>query len=289
MTDQPIRKGLLPTTPPREWEFHTVYGARKEGEGCALFPGDTGPVVVRRRVTYGDWEPVRPDHWADEPPTDCSAATPAPADDPLRQRIAAEVESEVYAYRERTMWWEETGGVTQEIARLATRGALAVVQAELDRLAALLDAESRTLAEVDERCDRYAAALVRADKNTAELRGELDRAEAERDRLARLARDRADRIDDINFARASLRTRLAEQEEETMRQHERAKEAEAAIARVRKLLTDDPSGIFSDDEIRAALQPPAPAHDAAPLACEDCLTGAHTPNAHRRQPGASSD
>ncbi|MFJ6215084.1 hypothetical protein ACIQGZ_17370 [Streptomyces sp. NPDC092296] len=23
-------------------------------------------VQVRRRVTYGDWEPVRPDHWADE-------------------------------------------------------------------------------------------------------------------------------------------------------------------------------------------------------------------------------
>lgn len=78
MTDQtaPIRKGLLPSIPPPEWEFHTVYGARTGTDGCALFPGDTGPVVVRRRVTYGDWEPVRPDRWADEPPT-AAAAVPA--------------------------------------------------------------------------------------------------------------------------------------------------------------------------------------------------------------------
>jgi hypothetical protein len=80
VTDQtatPIRKSLLPCTPPPEWEFSTVVGARDENGGVTLFPGDTGPVVVRRRVTYGDWEPVTPDRWADEPTTDTQAATPA--------------------------------------------------------------------------------------------------------------------------------------------------------------------------------------------------------------------
>lgn len=40
---------------------------------------------------------------------------------------------------------------------------------------------------------------------------------------------------------------------------QRRDEAEAAIARVRKLIADDPSGIFSDDEILGALvEQPAP-------------------------------
>ncbi|MFF3151851.1 hypothetical protein [Streptomyces sp. NPDC057910] len=34
--------------------------------GSLLIPGDTGPRVIRRRVTYGDWQPVHPDHWANE-------------------------------------------------------------------------------------------------------------------------------------------------------------------------------------------------------------------------------
>ncbi|MGV9226442.1 hypothetical protein ACWDPF_27660 [Streptomyces albogriseolus] len=80
MTNQtePIRKSSLPTTPPPEWEFHTVTGARTGTDGCALFPGDTGPVVVRRLVTYGDWEPVRPDRWADEPESAAVSAAVAP-------------------------------------------------------------------------------------------------------------------------------------------------------------------------------------------------------------------
>lgn len=89
---EPIRKGLLPCIPPPEWEFHTVCGARTGTDGVALFPGDTGPVVVRRRVSYGDWEPVRPDRWAPEPPTDARAVSAgvAPATDQttLRDRIA---------------------------------------------------------------------------------------------------------------------------------------------------------------------------------------------------------
>ncbi|MFF8412877.1 hypothetical protein [Streptomyces omiyaensis] len=55
MTEQPepIRKSQLPTTPPPEWEITTV--------------GGKDSAVVRRRVTFGDWEPVFPNRWADEP------------------------------------------------------------------------------------------------------------------------------------------------------------------------------------------------------------------------------
>lgn len=64
----PIRKSSLPPTPSPEWEFSSVLGARPDGlPGIMLLPGDTGSVVVRRRVSYGDWEPVRPAYWADEP------------------------------------------------------------------------------------------------------------------------------------------------------------------------------------------------------------------------------
>jgi hypothetical protein len=49
-------------------------------------------------------------------------ATPLP--EHIREQLRAAIESEVYEYRERTMLWEETGGVTEEIARLATRGAV---------------------------------------------------------------------------------------------------------------------------------------------------------------------
>ncbi|MDH6610256.1 hypothetical protein M2164_005891 [Streptomyces sp. SAI-208] len=74
-TPEPIRKSSLPSTPPPEFVFSTVLGARPDGQpGCMLLPGDMGPVVVRRRVTYGDWEPVRPDRWAPEPPSDARAA-----------------------------------------------------------------------------------------------------------------------------------------------------------------------------------------------------------------------
>jgi hypothetical protein len=72
MTEQldPIRKSLLPCTPPPEWDFRSVLGAP---HGAMLMPFDTGPVVIRRRVTYGDWEPVRPDRWAPEEPADTAA------------------------------------------------------------------------------------------------------------------------------------------------------------------------------------------------------------------------
>ncbi|MCQ9178941.1 hypothetical protein KMT30_07825 [Streptomyces sp. IBSBF 2953] len=95
MTDQtePIRKSLLPCTPPPEWEFTTVWGPRTGEDGVALFPGDRGPVVVRRLVSYGDWEPVRPDRWADEPPTDAASAVSLPlATDQTRCVCGAPIE-----------------------------------------------------------------------------------------------------------------------------------------------------------------------------------------------------
>ncbi|MFD4547233.1 hypothetical protein [Streptomyces sp. NPDC058466] len=63
---------------------------------------------------------------------DTPAASSDAADNPLREQIARAVESEVYEFRERTMFWPETGGVTEEIARLATRGAMKALAEHLD-------------------------------------------------------------------------------------------------------------------------------------------------------------
>lgn len=84
---QPIRKSLLPSTPPPEWEFSTALATGPADQpGLLLVPSDAGPVVVRRCVTYGEWEPVRPDRWADEPETDARAVSSAgPAPDTDRQ------------------------------------------------------------------------------------------------------------------------------------------------------------------------------------------------------------
>ncbi|MFJ6559989.1 hypothetical protein ACIQMV_08910 [Streptomyces sp. NPDC091412] len=79
---EPIRKSSLPTTPPPEFEFRTVLGGQPDSAGCMLLPGDTGPVVVRRRVTYGGWEPVRPDRWADEPTQDAGLVAAKPKECP---------------------------------------------------------------------------------------------------------------------------------------------------------------------------------------------------------------
>ena len=82
---EPIRRSQLPPIPPPEWEFSTVIGARGDS-GCTLLPSDTGPVVIRRRVTWGDWEPARPDHWATEPERDEDAPRPvADIPDDLRE------------------------------------------------------------------------------------------------------------------------------------------------------------------------------------------------------------
>ncbi|MEV6737908.1 hypothetical protein AB0N14_13635 [Streptomyces sp. NPDC051104] len=119
----------------------------------------------------------------------------------------------------------------------------------------------------------------------------------ELDRLDRTAEDRARRITNLTAERTQLRARLAEQEEETMRQHdraeqaeqeanatataaahlttlvrERAERAEAAIARVQDAAALHRKQLISTAElyavIGAALQSPAPAHNAGPTVTE---------------------
>lgn len=67
------------------------------------------------------------------PSCDCCQVTARTTpDNPLRDQLAEAIESEIYEYRERTMFWGETVGVTQEIARLATRGAMEAIERHLD-------------------------------------------------------------------------------------------------------------------------------------------------------------
>ncbi|AWT42596.1 MULTISPECIES: hypothetical protein [Streptomyces] len=147
---QPIRKSLLPCTPPPEWEFSTVYGAREEHTGTALFPGDTGPVVVRRRITYGDWEPVRPGHWADEPPTAADAVLagqptePRPAwvdGDPLMEALASAVWEHCHTEQAPALVVDDPRNIAAAAATVA-RSAQPADRADLrDRIAAALARE----------------------------------------------------------------------------------------------------------------------------------------------------
>jgi len=82
----PIRKDSLPSTPPSEWE-HFTWFPHPDGGGD-MVPGQRQRgILVRRRITYGDWEPVRPDRWADEPETPPS---PAPAEAPGPSELTAD-------------------------------------------------------------------------------------------------------------------------------------------------------------------------------------------------------
>jgi hypothetical protein len=113
--------------------------------------------------------------------------------DHLRDRIAAAVESEIYEYRERTMFWEETGGVTQEIARLATRGALeALLATGVDRETRIpLDGlTSDGLDQLYDDLDRYAEVVgemnetaVRQEKTISETRATNQRLNLRAQRL----------------------------------------------------------------------------------------------------------
>ncbi|MFE5368144.1 hypothetical protein [Streptomyces mirabilis] len=85
MTDQPIapvRRDLMPCIPPSDWEFYTAVASEN---GVAVYRDELpGRAVVRRRITYGDWEPVHPARWAPEPPLDGNrgiAAAPTPPQD----------------------------------------------------------------------------------------------------------------------------------------------------------------------------------------------------------------
>lgn len=100
------------------------------------------------------------------------------ADNPLREQVQASIESEVYEFRERTMWWPE-GGITQEIARLATRGAMEIRDRELEQLRAKV-AEFDHIINWHTTCASCARILDSAYQET--MRAE--KAEQQRDRLA---------------------------------------------------------------------------------------------------------
>lgn len=69
-----------------------------------------------------------------EQPGRTTPDNPASSSD-IAEQLRTAIESEMYEYRERTMWWPETGGITEEIARLATRGGLEALQLRLAVLA----------------------------------------------------------------------------------------------------------------------------------------------------------
>ncbi|MGW7617365.1 hypothetical protein ACWGLG_16165 [Streptomyces antimycoticus] len=66
----PIRRSDLPCIPPPESEIFTWF-PHPDGGGDMVRGQRQRGVQVRRRVTYGDWEPVRPDRWADDDEPTC--------------------------------------------------------------------------------------------------------------------------------------------------------------------------------------------------------------------------
>lgn len=67
-TPPPVSQDRLPPRSPPEYEYRTVLGGTNAA-GVMLWPGQhPGRAVIRRLVTYGEWEPVTPDHWAPESP-----------------------------------------------------------------------------------------------------------------------------------------------------------------------------------------------------------------------------
>lgn len=60
---EPIRRSDLPPVPPPESEIFTWF-PHPDGGGDMVRGQRQRGVQVRRRVSYSDWEPVRPDHWA---------------------------------------------------------------------------------------------------------------------------------------------------------------------------------------------------------------------------------
>jgi hypothetical protein len=122
MTDQtePIRRSELPSTPPPEWEFHTWF-PHPDGGGD-MVPGQRQRgVVVRRRVSYSDWEPVRPDRWADEPETDTRAAAPAgpaPATNQTALECAADIAEDVALRLRNECLLDQVNGAYEVMAEL---------------------------------------------------------------------------------------------------------------------------------------------------------------------------
>ena len=198
MTNQPepIRKSSLPTTPPPEWEFFTFFPYPDDDGGDMVRGQRQRGVQVRRLVTYGDWEPVRPDRWADEPaPAAVSAAVA-----PLTDRAADEVDADTVANRAaqvittmgaeirelkhsrdryRTAWlsaWHRAGVLSAEVTRRAPL--LGKYAAEIERLRAELESERdisrRLLAQRQEMAEERYAWQQRGDRAETELRRMAD-------------------------------------------------------------------------------------------------------------------
>jgi len=112
---EPIRRSELPCIPSPEWEFHTWF-PHLDGGGD-MVPGQRHRgVLVRRRVSYSDWEPVRPDRWAAELPTDDLAAAPAvPAPATGRDATLDKLDAEQKLIRDHTLALHQIGEQLSEI------------------------------------------------------------------------------------------------------------------------------------------------------------------------------
>jgi len=131
----------------------------------------------------------------DNSPT--SSDTP---DNSLRDQLQAAIESEVYEFRERTMWWPE-GEIAKEIARLATRGAMEIRDRELEQLRAKV-AEFDHIINWHTTCASCARILDSSYQETVRA----EQAERQRDQLAALVRDFRDpdpcRLDHHGYCQA---------------------------------------------------------------------------------------
>ncbi|MGY0062791.1 hypothetical protein ACWY4P_40700 [Streptomyces sp. LZ34] len=83
---EPIRRSDLPPIPSPESEVFTWF-PHPDGGGDMVRGQRQRGVQVRRRISYSDWEPVRPDHWADEPAGQ-GASADAAAQPPYRALLA---------------------------------------------------------------------------------------------------------------------------------------------------------------------------------------------------------
>lgn len=266
----PIDPGLLPCAPPSEWEFHTVLGAP---HGCMLLPGDMGPVVVRRRVHYGPWEPVTPDHWAAPAAGQggCDAAIDtaaqvAPYHTPDGPRLSVQEDDALWdAIALPGPQREATYTVQHERVRAVVAGML--WEARHNASAVLAEVHRVTPADREQLREQYADALNRAhlewmrpgsDAGQQPLTGHLADAvmavrDAELERWINHAADMEQRVIDLGQER------------------ERAEQAEAALERAnrdRAELADQVSG--ANDENTRLERDLAQAHAAITRAQAAC-------------------
>lgn len=183
---------------------------------------------------------------------DNSVASSDTPDKPRPVQLQAAIESEVYEFRERTMWWPE-GEITKEIARLATRGAMEIRDRELEQLRAKV-AEFDHIINWHTTCASCARILDSAYQETV-------RAEKAEAALAVLRKEQDEYeetvVGDLNETVIGLARQAAR--------------AEAAIARVRAALAafdgrgvirigggnlDIPTAGEVLDAVRAALEEP---------------------------------